>query len=633
MPKPSLPENLNDLDALYAFWDDHAHEFDNLMELASHLEMLEKKNRTAGDESKDRRLSVESCCVYFEIRSGKFSPISTWALSDGTLVNFPDICRFTSDDYDYIQSRLEKTKNPVLKARYAHILWEGRKKHDDLAGAAAENYFEAMKLCREQTFKNPEEQFWVGLIEAVGNTMFFVHTCGVNLDGFFEFLLDLLRSDIPEKERIVLSVSEAVNDFPRAIPREGLSEIYRALLQGTRDLMKASCFPSVEQATESLERTAGRLGENPTELKRLRAEAYEAWAWEHANAGNSNEAHSLFADAAAAYKELRDYEKAAGLELLYKEHGKKMHFGKIEHETDITAVIELAKSVTNHLLDQGPEAVLTFLMNDKSLLPDLARVREATKKQLETNPFLAHIRLAIIDEQGNEAKKAASPEETFSHWTSVNYGYELGMKTYNIMHVLLFEAIKKRVLGTGQFVDFLLKTSWLGRRLKLVSAQGETIEYSWLEALLPAVHDYFTQMSFYFHDDRNQPYFMLALDSLTVKIEGMLRDLCRLFGRSTMVTKKDGTAVTTQEKNLYQLLEDEVLKGKLGEDLVFFLKFVLIDKSGLGLRDRLAHGLMLPREYSVEKMHYLLLAALRLGAFQFLDAEKSGTVTKKDSES
>ncbi len=633
MPKPLLPEKLNDLDTLYAFWDDHAHEFDHLMELASHVEMLEKKNRTEGDESKDRRLSIESCCVYFEIRSGKFTPITTWALSDGTHVNFPDICRFTLDDYDYIQSRLEKTKNPVLKARYAHILWEGRKKHDDFARAAAENYFEAMKLYREQTFRNPEEQFWVRLTHAVTNAMFFVHTCGVELDGFLEFLLDLLRSDIPEKERIVLGVSEAVNEFPRAIPRERLSEIYRTLLQGTHELKKAGRFPSVVKATESLERTAGRLGESTTELKRLRAEAYEAWAWEHANAGRSNEAHSFFAAAAAAYKELRDYEKAAEFELLYNEHGKKMHFGKIEHETDITAVIELAKSVTKKLLDQGPEAVLTFLLNDKSLLPNLARIRDVTKKQLETHPLMAHMSLSIIDEQGNEAKKTASPEETFAHWTSVNYGHELGRWTHKIMHVLLFEAIKRRVLGTGQFVDFLLKTSWLGRRLKFASAQGETLEYSWLEALLPAVHDYFTQMTFYFLDDRNQPYFMLAVDSLTVKIEGMLRDLCHLFGRSTMVTKKEGTVVTTQEKNLYQLLEDEVLKNKLGEDLVFFLKYVLIDKSGLGLRDRLAHGLMLPREYSVEKMHYLLLAALRLGAFQFLDAEKSDTVTKKDSES
>ena len=76
-------------------------------------------------------------------------------------------------------------------------------------------------------------------------------------------------------------------------------------------------------------------------------------------------------------------------------------------------------------------------------------------------------------------------------------------------------------------------------------------------------------------------------------------------------TTRINTDNTSEEKSLNQLLEEEKLKEMIGENDLFFLKFVLIDQ-GFNLRNKIAHSLMHPSEYNKTNANLLILALFRL---------------------
>ena len=55
------------------------------------------------------------------------------------------------------QRRLENSSNPILKARYAHILWNSPKKHEKYAKIAINSYLELLIFYEEKDKKDPKE--------------------------------------------------------------------------------------------------------------------------------------------------------------------------------------------------------------------------------------------------------------------------------------------------------------------------------------------------------------------------------------------------------------------------------------------------------------------------------------------
>ena len=115
---------------------------------------------------------------------------------------------------------------------------------------------------------------------------------------------------------------------------------------------------------------------------------------------------------------------------------------------------------------------------------------------------------------------------------------------------------------------------------------------------------------------RNFPNFVLSLDSLTLKIEGIFRDLCQLSGIAVSHQTKDNLGRNiVHEKDINALLYEDAIKKLFDEDDLLFFKFLLIEKSGYNLRNKIAHSLMSFQEYDCDYMHLVILALLRLGKY------------------
>ena len=119
----------------------------------------------------------------------------------------------------------------------------------------------------------------------------------------------------------------------------------------------------------------------------------------------------------------------------------------------------------------------------------------------------------------------------------------------------------------------------------------------------------------------------LVAAGVTEKIAQHLRDLCRCRGGQTFVMTVDEVRrPIAREKDANALLHDESLTSFLPPDDLLFLRYLLVEKVGLNLRNKVAHSLMLPSGYTIDVMHLLVLAVLRLGWFVLRAQSDTGKV-------
>ncbi|MFN8889218.1 MAG: DUF4209 domain-containing protein, partial [Cyclobacteriaceae bacterium] len=115
-----------------------------------------------------------------------------------------------------------------------------------------------------------------------------------------------------------------------------------------------------------------------------------------------------------------------------------------------------------------------------------------------------------------------------------------------------------------------------------------------------------------------------SYDSLTMKIEGIVRTLAEYHGIPTFVIKRDhqGREVS-EEKDIMRLLTEPAVVEFIGEDDVFFLRFVFTEKGGLNLRNKVAHSLLSYDQYSIAHLMLIFIAILRLGRFKLTPRSKA----------
>jgi hypothetical protein len=113
------------------------------------------------------------------------------------------------------------------------------------------------------------------------------------------------------------------------------------------------------------------------------------------------------------------------------------------------------------------------------------------------------------------------------------------------------------------------------------------------------------------------------MDSLVLKIEGLVRDICVFSGITTFYQTKDkqGRSIV-REKDINWLLR-EIPENLFDEDDLLFFKFVLVEQAGFNLRHKIAHCLIDYSEYHMEYMHLLLLVLFRLGKYDFVKPDEA----------
>lgn len=184
--------------------------------------------------------------------------------------------------------------------------------------------------------------------------------------------------------------------------------------------------------------------------------------------------------------------------------------------------------------------------------------------------------------------------------------------------MVFLKGIKNGKVSFETLIDFLMKHSWYGQDFTFTNADGETEGFNWIELLSPSLLNFFTQseIDIKLNKNSNQGY-ILAIDSLVIKFEGLLREFSRNIGAQTIEIKDNGTE---ERISFEKLLENEKIKELVPKDDIALFKF-LFTSDGMNLRNNIAHCFYTTKNYSPATMFLLIAALLKLGNYKFKPKE------------
>lgn len=187
-----------------------------------------------------------------------------------------------------------------------------------------------------------------------------------------------------------------------------------------------------------------------------------------------------------------------------------------------------------------------------------------------------------------------------------------------MLRELLFETVRSDTISIEAISKLLRQHSWIGTKMsKVDSSNTDSSPVTWLDLVLPGIEYYFDQVRRAVQDPEFQPDFVLTVDSLVPKIEGMIRDLCRLSGGVTVNMTTDNHNRTVQrEKDLHSLLYEDVVTNLFDEDDILFFRFLFVEQAGYNLRNRVAHGLTNQSDYTLDRTLLALLVVFRLARYE-----------------
>lgn len=162
-------KNFTDLRSLYYHLEKNATDYKYIHEIGNLFQKLRdlKHKENKSDEAEKAQWEVDF--FNFVIKDGQLNPLFEIPNDKGEISVYPTCGRFDDRTYEYLIERLNSSINPLLKARYSHILWASPKKHAKYAKTAVDSYIELIKTYEAKDKKKPQDGHGLDILEAAKN--------------------------------------------------------------------------------------------------------------------------------------------------------------------------------------------------------------------------------------------------------------------------------------------------------------------------------------------------------------------------------------------------------------------------------------------------------------------------------
>ena len=606
--------NLTDL---HSWLEGHAIDFQDLQEIANEFQKIRDKLSKSGDSEQVESAQWELEVFSFVLRDGKLIAHFHATDKEGNPFSFPSMGNFDDRALKYVETRQNETNNPILKARYSHVLWESPVKRQQHGRAAIEAYLETLPLLDAKDEKDPEGLFGREIVYALKAALSIAIQIRMDLNGLKSELLRIL-SDYPQERsswfRVRYDLVQLILENKRLFLE---SEIHNLpeFCSNTAELLMPVNIHAAISMYELGDKVDKNFGSQSFDWSRKIGAAYEDLV-----SRRENEPMSAchFCDKALEYyRRAKDIRKVEELERKRLEFAKLITPQTISTEIDLTDHLKWCDKVANELTDKSSDEILQALISDPGLLPRYEDVQKLAEETLHNHPLLALIGEQIMDPQMNVVQNVATPEE--KHHVEMIRLMSFHIWNYQIylIEAIITAAFTKGKLSFEIIVEFLHRHSWYGQIIRPNFASDEKHDHAWLEIIKPGLNSYCKAIHARSKKSEDKDAIILALDSLTTKFEGLIRDLCQIQGTLTTYDRKDlkGNTVTYQ-KDVSILLREKAIEALLLPQDLLFLKYLLVEQSGLCLRHSIAHALMHFRDYEIGRAHLVIVGLLRLSKFQ-----------------
>jgi hypothetical protein len=614
-----------ELQKLYAYLEGNAGDYKYHQHIAGLFQKLRDAKHKTGQADEAEKAQWEIDCFNFMTQKGELKSLFSGTDERGQPWEYPAMYKLSDKELDYIAARLEGTSNPILKARYAHILWASRRKHEKYAKIAVDSYLELVKFYEEKDRKEPQAHYGLDVLDSAEQASFLGLKIKYRIDDIGSEKRRLVKDFNSEsssafvmRARLIRHMLEGKADFPS----ECFEDFPKVCLDLGEKLFKEGKFHRAINIFEVREKVDNKLGINTHDWNRSIAESYEGLMNQRAESDLA--ATSFCQNAIEYYRKIKDEKKTRELGKKYDQLKGKQQFKKISLKIDQTEYRKKCRETADDLCAEEPGKIISFLISSKDLVPSYKAMAARSEETNEKTVFRKIVPASVTDRYGHTAEHFETEEEKEYFGILEQYAFEMQLGGQILINEVFLKAVENGKLNIYTTMGFFEKHSWYGKNIPKVMPNDQRITYNWLNLIAPGLNEYFNQLNAHFLEPAYAPNVVLAMDSLALKIEGLVRDICVLSGISTFYQLKDKQGRNiVREKDLNWLLREEPIKKLFDEDDLLFFKYVLVEKAGLNLRHKIAHCLIDYSEYNISYMNLLLLVLFRLGRYDFVKPDET----------
>lgn len=577
-----------------------------------HTELIETKN-----EKEAQKVEFELLIFSWFFGGLLLKPIYKYTDKDSKNVEWPKVEDFSDELLIYTENRLNESINPILKSRYAMILWISKKKSKEYAKIIINSQLRILNSVINKPDKIKLESGYI--IDIFNSLLEFSTKIKYEEEAVKLILLDILHNfDYNDNWSFSLRINliRIVLEYKKLFKKGDYKNLDNVCMKVAKISQNDNKYFQAREMYGVGEKIGNKLGLDSTTWKKNIALMYEM---EYMQLEKNNPNRLLLLESAITfYRKCKCIRKAKDLEKILKTCKNDFNYLNDSFEIDLDAIYKKCNKYTTEYFSGDSQSIISNLIIDNCILPEYKSICKIVDKNMKK--YIAHnfFTTVIVDKRGNKAKNYRSSEEIKTHYIMEQYYYKINFMLNPLLETIFINSIINNKMNYQIFIEYLNTNTWLGQDITKI-INNRDLTYNWLNLVAPAINEYFNQTDFYLRS-KTPPNYILCIDSLTLKIEGMIRDLFYLKNISTIKysTDKNGDNIQ-KELNLYELLNSEEIKNIFNEDEVNFFKYLLTDQGGYNMRNEIAHAFYHYDDYSIHKIHLLIFSLLKISQYKLLD--------------
>lgn len=541
----------------------------------------------------------ERICMDFHLENGlakgKFGKMD----NTGKHIDiYPNMDLINEDFANYLKSRILKTENPTLKARYAQIIWN----HPEFKEFVyLKDTIEAYLLAVPSLIKTQDVESILNLLNLSLKTKYRINEVK-NLS--LEFLF-VDQSDFTYLHFAILSFSIE----NKLLDKEGFNQAKVLINSMVNGFKEKRNFLLAELTIGLGEKISNKQHEDIKPWKRMRGILKMLESKERMDDPTKMIPAKFISEAITFFQEAKDEVKLEEARQKYLEIKDQILLSNVNIPID-PQDFEILDSVNNaridSLLSQSSDHVYSYLAQNNDYLPRKSFL--ISESENSTSSLLNFVTQISFDINKNLSVNVGENKESQKF---KNYGLFMSLQGSLFLNSLFSQGANKGILGIESLVSYLSKHSWLAQEFEISNTVGEVKLHNWLSLILPSLLDFFLQIETSEKIGKSFYNLVSPIDSLTIKFEGIFRDLIKLLGGTTTISKRE----VLQEQTFEELLSNSKIVELLSEEDRTFYEY-LFTRKGLNLRNNIAHGFFRYFDYSFSIMILLIIGILRISRFK-----------------
>lgn len=544
-----------------------------------------------------KKIITERKVLFYNLNGGELHPNTQSTDINGGIEKS---LNFSKSEIFFLIERLNQTNNNWLKSRYAHILWN-ETKNNTYALIAIDNYMICLNMIKGKEARE---------IDIILNAILYLSKkTKQRTEESRKLALELIECLPTWFKFTILNSAMRINFFNSA----DLNFVANKVFEWFEKQTPINYFNNKSNLEIVL-----LLFEK---IKRPNEKIYELLALNQDSIIAQHEEESFvkltaLSEKAVYLKKAKQFEEYENIlrECTRIKQKTKLHKVSVELDEDLNSMFnDYLKMKSQFILTWSTESILSFFSLNDEVLVDPKEVDELANKNVK-NSIRSLFTTSIFDINSNTRK--LTEKEVIDFEKLQTYVIAHNIKVYTLFLKVFIDGIITGKLNYYKIFNFLEEHTWYGMKFRKSLKNNEEDQNStWLSLLAPGIHNFLAQFELSTLMNTNKiNNFILAIDSMTLKFEGALRDFIRLSGGNTMLERKGDM----QEQLLEDLLENEVTKKYFSEKDIELFKYTFT-KKGKNIRNNVAHSFMEFSDYNLQTASLVFLCILRLGKYTFKD--------------